>query len=136
MENSNKQNNKDPRFLPEIRRGHYGVLNLYEVSESELIALAQGSPCSIYLNFSIFLLSVSFSFFIALITTTITSNRAFTVFVVITVISAIGGIIFLILWIRTRKSISNLIQSIKRRLPPEGTQVEKTSEDDSKTDVN
>ncbi len=76
--------------MPEIRRGRVAQLTIYEVSEIELETLAQGSANSIYLNFAIFLLSVSVSLIIALLTATIASNRVFTVFVVIAVVGAIG----------------------------------------------
>jgi type IV secretory pathway VirB6-like protein len=120
--NSNGQENESSKFIPEIRRGCFDVLRIYEVSESELEVLTQGSPNSIHLNFAIFLLSVSISFIIALLTTTIASNRVFIVFVVITVVGAIGGVFLLFLWFKTRKSVSDLVQTIKKRLPPEGIQ--------------
>lgn len=117
-----KQKNETTEFLPEIRRGRYGQLTIYEISESELETLAQGPPNSIYLIFAVFLLSVSVSFIISLLTISIVSDRIFTVFVVITVVGTIVGIILLSLWFKNRKSISNLIQTIKDRLFPEGIQ--------------
>ncbi len=121
-----KQKNEISEFLPEIRRGRLGQLTIYEISESELETLIQGSPNSIYLVFAVFLLSVFVSFLIALLTTTISSNRTFIVFTVITTVSAIGGIILFSLWFKNRKSISDLVQTIRGRLPPEGVQKLKT----------
>ncbi len=109
------------KLLPRIRRGRYDQLIIYEVSQRELEILAQGSPNLIYLNFAISLLSVSISFIIALLTTTITSNRVFTVFVVIAVVGIISGLVLLFLWLKTRKSVSDLIKTIKNRLPEENS---------------
>jgi NADH:ubiquinone oxidoreductase subunit K len=125
-----KQGGKPSEFMPEIGRGRVAQLTIYEISEIELETLAQGAANSIYLNFAIFLLTVSVSFTIALLSTNIASNRVFTVFVVIAVVGAIGGIFLLLLWFRTRKSISDLMHTIKERLPPEGIQEIKTTADD------
>jgi len=113
---------KPGEFLPEIRRGRFERLTIYEVSEAELEIIEKGSPSSLYLNFSIFLLSVAIAFLIALLTTNISSAKVFSVFVTITVIGFVFGLLLLILWLKTRKSVSATVCSIKRRLPPEGVQ--------------
>jgi hypothetical protein len=96
---------------------------IYEVSENELDLLVQGAPNSIHLNFAIALLSMAVSFIIALTTTTIESLRTFTVFVVLAVVGSVGGLLLLVLWYRGNKSVSDLIETIKRWLPPgEGPQ--------------
>ena len=122
MGDPKKQGDETSRFLPEIRFGIIDRLTIYQVSDSELEILARGSPNSVYLNFSIALLSIAVSFLIALLTTTINSNKVFTVFVVLTVIGAISGILFMCLWLKNRKSVSDLMDTIKKRLPPEGIQ--------------
>lgn len=130
MTDSKKQGNEPSELKPAIRRAPIAQLTIYEISEAELEILARGSANSVYLNFAIFLLSVSASFLIALLTTTITSHKTFTIFVVIAVVGAIGGILLLILWSKTRKSISDLVQTIKRRLPPEGIKETRAATDD------
>ena len=60
---------------PTILRGKVDSLSLYEITDFELDVLEKGSPNSIYLNFSIFLLSVGFSFLAALFSTDIQSER-------------------------------------------------------------
>ena len=65
-----------------IKRAKYDSLCLYEVTESELEVLEKGSPSSIYLNFSVFLLSIAISFTIALLTVKIESIKLFTCFLV------------------------------------------------------
>lgn len=135
MENSKSQENKTSEIVPEIIRGRFARLTIYEVSDTELETLAQGSPNSIYLNLAIFLLSVSVSFFIALLTASITSNRVFIVFVLITAVGAVGGLVLLCLWLKGRKCISDLMGTIKGRLPPEGIQETNEAPGDSKTNL-
>jgi len=107
-------------FQPEIRRARFDTLTIYEVSDSELEILEQGSPDSILLNFSIFLLSTAISFTITLLSTTIQSNRTYTCFVASTVVGYVVGVLLLLLWWRNRKSVSKTVDAIRKRLPPEG----------------
>jgi hypothetical protein len=110
-------------LAPAIRRGRIEQLTIYEVSESELETLERGSPIALYLNFSVFLLSVSASFLIALFTTTISSERTFTVFVVVTTLFLALGVLLLGLWFRSRVSIREVARRIRARVPPEGVPV-------------
>ena len=107
-------------FLPEIRVGKIGVLKVHQISDEELTMLVEGAPQSLYLNFAIALLSIATSFLISLLTTTITSDRVFIVFIVITLVGFISGLILLLLWWKTRRLISNLADTIRKRMPPEG----------------
>ena len=107
-------------FLPEIRVGRLGVLKVHQVSDEELTRLEQGSGQAVFLNLGISVLSVATSFLITLFTTTMESDRAFTVFVVIAVVGLVGGVAFLILWWCTRQPISALVREIRDRMPPEG----------------
>lgn len=125
MKNSRKKKKNATEFLPEIRRGRLGRLTIYEVSESELEILAKGSPSSIYLNFAIFLFTIFISFFTALLTTTIDSIKVFVVFVLIAALGVIGGAILIAVWVINRRSASDIINKIKKRLPPEGIQEKK-----------
>lgn len=110
-------------MLPEIRRARLGTLTIYEISESELEIIERGSPDSLFLTFSTFLLSAAISFSVTLATTTITSNRMFQVFVIITVIGYLAGFVSLGLWLRSRKSMKIITQAIRKRLLPEGEQL-------------
>lgn len=116
-------------FLPEIRRGRLDQLTIYEVSESELKLLERGAPDSIYLNFSIFLLSAALAFTISLLTTEIESERVFTIFLVFTVIGYVIGTVLVALWYRNRASVSDCVQTIRDRLPPEGVRQDPDSEE-------
>jgi len=117
MDEPEKSGVASPTLPPvvEIRRGSYKELTLYDVDESELELLAQGSPDSLYLNFAIFLLSVAMAFLTSLLTAVL-SQRIFVVFVVITV-GFIVGTLLLIIWLRKRRSISALVRKIRGRLP-------------------
>ena len=57
---------------------------------------------------------------IALFTTTITSERTFIVFVVITLIGYLGAFLLFFIWRKSHKSVSKIVETIKNRLPPEG----------------
>ncbi len=100
-----------------IIRGRVDYMVVYEVTENELSTLEKGNPNTIFLNFAIFLLSIASSFLIALLTTTIQSDRTFIIFTIITVVGYIIGILLLILWYRGRHSVAELIRSIRNRIP-------------------
>jgi len=107
-------------LLPAIRRARIDSLDIYEVSEPELVLLERGSPDSLFLNFAVFLLSSALSLFVALVTTTIASSRTFSVFVILTTVGTVGGLFLLLLWMRNRQSTATVFAQIRRRMPPEG----------------
>jgi hypothetical protein len=117
-----RQRSPGPEFQPEIRIGRIGSLPVYQISEHELETLAQGSPNSTYLNLAIALLSAAISFIIALATTNIESQRLFTVFVVFAVIGSVVGVVLSVIWYRGSRSVADLVETIRKRLPPEGEQ--------------
>lgn len=94
-------------------------VSVYEITENELSVLEHGPQNSIFLNFAIFLLSLSISFVVALLTTTIDSDRTFAVFVVITVVGFVVGAILLAVWYRNYRSVSDIIATIKSRISSE-----------------
>ncbi len=102
----------------EIRviRGKVDSLSIYEITDQELDILEKGSPDSIYLNFSIFLLSIGLSFLLSLLTLNIQSVKLFTLFSIFSVIGLIGGILLLILWNKTKISVSGIVTKIKSRI--------------------
>lgn len=103
---------------PKIKRGRYDSLVLYEISEAELNIIERGSPSSTYLNFSIFLLSIAFSFLATLLTFEFNEelNRQYTIFVVITVAGLIIGLFLLILWFNTKNQFDEVLEKIKSRI--------------------
>jgi len=112
-----------PEFLPAIWRGRIDQLKIYEISEAELESLERGSPESLFLNLGIFFLSSAAPFLIALLTTKIEPDRLFYVFVIVTMIGFIAGLVLMLLWKRDRQSNSLIFAEIRRRIPPEGTPV-------------
>lgn len=99
----------------QVTRARLGSITLYDVTEEELEIIERGSPSSNYLNFSIALLSFAGSFCITLFTTKIEDIRTFTVFVVITVVSAIVGFFLLFMWWRTNRSSKDVFKRIRSR---------------------
>jgi NADH:ubiquinone oxidoreductase subunit K len=102
-----------------IVRGRVDSVSVYEITENELSILENGTPSSIYLNFAVFLLSVAVSFLVALLTTNIESNRVFTIFVVVTAVGAISGLLLLFVWYRSHRSLSDIVSKIKSRISNE-----------------
>ena len=99
-----------------IIRGKVDSLSLYEITDFELNILEKGSPNSIYLNFSIFLLSVGFSFMAALFSTEIHSERTFTTFVVLSTLGVGGGILLFLLWYRMKNEVTDVVSRIRERM--------------------
>lgn len=112
-----------------IRRGRVDSLSLYEITEHELNTLENGSPSSLFLNFSLLLLTTATSFLISLLTTTISSDRTHAVFVILVVVGYILGLLLGIIWWRTRQSISAITKRIRGRIPPEEQAEAEGSED-------
>lgn len=110
-------------FDPAIRRGRIEQLTIYEISEAELEKLEEGSPASLFLNFAIALLSMAVSMLVALFTTKIESLHVFVIFVVVTVVGLVVGLVLLALWHRQHVSQTKLAELIRRRAPPEGIPV-------------
>lgn len=102
---------------PKIRRGNLDSLSIYEVSEGELTTIERGSSNSIFLNFSIFLLSIAVSFLTALLTGDFTEKEVVqTIMIVITVCGFIIGGFLLILWLRKKDDFDEVIKSIRGRM--------------------
>ena len=103
-----------------VRRGRVDSVDLYEIKDSELNLLEKGSPADLFLNFSIFLLSIAFSALAVLITTKdYRFAIAETIFVVILVVGLLGGGLLLILWKRGKGDVAATIADIRRRIPPD-----------------
>jgi len=109
---------EDKPFLPEIRRGRFERLTIFEVSDTELETLERGSPDSIYLNVAIALLAIAVSLTATLVTANFKALATFTVFVVMTAVSYVGGFVLLLLWHRSRGSVWHCARTIRNRLPP------------------
>lgn len=114
-------------FLPAVRRAPFGELTLYEITESELELLERGPPDSLFLNFAISLLSVAISLSVTFATSTIPSDRAFMVLVLLTIVGYVAGLLLLILWWRTHRSKLAVAAAIRLRLPPKSIEEARSS---------
>ena len=114
----NEQESQD-ESQPRINRARFDSLNLYEVSEEELNIIERGSPSSIYLNYSVFLLTMAISFLISLLTTKIDSIYTFSIFVICCIVGFLIGIFFGIMWYRNRSESTDICKKIKSRLKTE-----------------
>ena len=114
---SREQDSRDGVLLPTIRRARLQRLAIYEVEESELAILERGALDTIFLNITVALLSMSVSLSLALLTAEFPSDRAWTVFLVITVVGYVAGVIMLLVWWRSRVSVAACTRNIRQRLP-------------------
>ncbi len=118
---ANKKNRKNEEGeVMKVKRAKYDSLCIYEINETELEILEKGSPDSLFLNFSIFLISSAISFTLTLTTTTIDNVKIFNTYLFFTILSYLIGIILFIIWFRTKISTKSIIQKIKNRLSPDG----------------
>jgi hypothetical protein len=106
---------------PVIRVAPLGELNAYMIYEHELETLAEGSPGGLFLNFALALLPTAVGIIVALRSGMMT-DLYFMLFTAASIIFLIAGAICLALWWRTRKSVSTLVEEIKKRMPPQGIQ--------------
>lgn len=123
MKSPSEKKVDNPSLPPvKIRTGVPAELTIHAVADHELEDLAHGAAdSSSYLNFAIFLLSTALSFFLTLLTAVV-SPRVFTVFVVITTVGFLNGTLLLVVWIRKRRSVWDLVEEIRSRVPAGGVQ--------------
>ena len=100
-----------------IYRGRVGSVILYEVKENELDILERGGQSDIYLNFAIFLFSVAVTAISTLFTASFSNLTTQIIFICVTIIGFVLGLLLLILWFRSRKPVKSVIAAIKGRVP-------------------
>jgi hypothetical protein len=111
-----------------VKRGKFDSLTIYEVTEQEIKIIENGSTNSIFFNFSIFLLSVCASFFVAIFTVEWFPKKepphlvSFIVFLVVAILTLITGTICFIVWLKSNDSFKETIKTIKLRLKEEKTE--------------
>ena len=99
-----------------ITRGRLEEVRVYEITESELDTLEQGSLGSLHLNFAIFLVSIASGFLIPLLDSTQESERVFIAYTIIVVVGYLVGAFLFIQWLMTRKDLNKTIKKIRDRL--------------------
>jgi hypothetical protein len=113
-----RRRNEGRPTRPPMRFATFSEINVYWVYEHELDALANGSSASLFLNFALFLLPISATLIVTLLTTTISSDRLFLGFLSVALITVLAGILLLLLWWRGHKGSGDLLRAIKDRMPP------------------
>jgi len=108
-----------------VKRGKFDSLTLYEVTEQELTIIENGSTNSLFLNFAIFLISTSISFFVSIFTVDWFPEKQephlvqFIVFLIIAILTLLIGILCTVLWIKSHDTFKDTIEIIKKRLVKE-----------------
>jgi len=100
---------------PEIDWVPLGKITIYPVTEQELTALEKGSPESIFLTFSIFCLSVGVSAVLSIFAIDTNNLRVLVIYLVISILGMMIGVVLLCLWYVFRKDGHSVIQSIRSR---------------------
>ena len=104
---------------PLIKRGRVDSVNLYEIKEEELELLEKGSPASVQLGFAIFLFSSAVTCIAAWATADFKWDIVENIFAFIGIGGIISGVYLLVIWWRTRKSISRVVLTIRKRIDPD-----------------
>ena len=117
MSNSNLPKEGTGEKPLKVRIGRVESVDLYQVKDNELDTFENGSPASLQLVFSTFLLSIAIAFLISLLTATFSSDTVKTVFLIVTIVGFILGIYFMIASWKNRASIRRLCKKIRERIP-------------------
>ncbi|MCG8208427.1 hypothetical protein [Tenacibaculum finnmarkense] len=118
-----------------VKRGRFDSLTIYDVTAQELTIIENGSTNSLYLNFAIFLLSVSASFFASVFTVEWFPKNlephliSFIIFLIIAILTFLVGIVCSIVWWKTEDEFKANIKIIKNRLKAE--KIENPDDEDS-----
>jgi hypothetical protein len=100
-----------------VKRGRVDSIVIFEVTENELNIIRNGSETSIYLNFSIFLITVALSFLISLLTADFSKKLlVFTIFCTITTCAFLIGIFLFFLWLKKKDRFKEVILKIQNRI--------------------
>lgn len=107
------------QFQPIVRRARYQRLTIYELDESELQLLENGSPDSPLLTIAIAMYTLAATLTVTLLTATFGSDAIQTAAIAVTVVGYVTGTILVGIWFRTRSAVSRCVRTIRDRLPPE-----------------
>jgi hypothetical protein len=110
--------------IPEIDWVPLGRITVYHVTETELDGLGRGSPDSVFLTFGVFALTAGLSFLASLLAMDAPTTSVLAVFVVLTAVGILAGLVLLALWWVFRRGNKTLIETIKARRLPHGDQIE------------
>ncbi len=108
-----------------IVRGPVDSLSIYEITDSELKVLEDGSPDAPLLNIAIACLTTGVSSFLTLLSVTVVSIVKECVFAVIIAIALAVGLTLLFLRGHTKGLARETVNKIKARIPPDPQSMEK-----------
>ena len=111
----NKSNNGNGENLP-VKRARVSSVVLYDVKEEELQILEKGSEATIHLIFSIFFLSSALNSLGVLLSVNLLPGVTKGVFILILILGVVIGLYLLLLWQASKKSITNVANTIRSRL--------------------
>lgn len=101
-------------------RHRYNDINMYEITDTELDILENGASSDLYLEFAIACGSFCISFVIALCTCDFSNSpKTFNTFLVVSICTGIACVVLCLLWLRTRKSKTQVIESIRKQIVDE-----------------
>lgn len=117
----NKENiNEFDKKGPTIKKVKVDSLTIYEITEGELETIERGSPNSTFFNIGISLISIAISFLVTLVTIDLSKEQSlFIVFTIVTVFGFMVGIVLLILWVKTKNDVDQVLKKIKDRITEE-----------------
>lgn len=116
-----------------VRMSTIDAFDTYQITESELTMLEQGSPSSNYLNAVCFFLPIAISFLISLCTTEIKSNNVLISFWVTVIVSSMMGLFFLILWLISLFKCKKVSKTIRQRFQDQFKDAEAAKKNKDKT---
>jgi len=105
---------------PTIKKGKVDSLTIYEITDGELETIERGSPNSTLFNIGIALISIALSFFTTILTVDLKNKpQLFIIFTIITVAGFIIGIVLMILWVKVKNDVDEVISRIRDRIKEE-----------------
>jgi len=106
------------QFQPPVRVAPPRELKAYVVYEHQLDQLAQGLPAALMLNLSLFFLGVAMTAFGTLFSLAPSDDRGYYTFLLIFLVTLIAGVVLLLLWRSSFRSMTGLVDEIKSQMPP------------------
>ena len=109
---------------PLIKRGRVDTVNIYEVKEHELELLEKGATETLQFNFAIFLFSTAITCIVALLTSNFKWQTVRVIFILISIVGILQGSYLIISWWRSKKTIRELITTIRSRINGQVTNIQ------------
>lgn len=109
--------NRERPLPPVVRIGLMPELKVYPISEADLDQLARGPAGQFHLNFALAMLPAALTILITLQTVEIPENRTYYTYIIAFGLLATQGVISLARWWFNSRSLAELVNEIRDRLP-------------------